>query len=41
MTSDVSKGIERTFTLARAEEVCDAVREWLDVVVGDAGRADR
>lgn len=41
MTRDVSMGIERTVTLARADDVCAAVREWLAAVVGDAGRPDR
>lgn len=36
MTGDVSAGIERTVTLARPDEVCAVVREWLASVVGDA-----
>jgi hypothetical protein len=40
MTADVSMGIERTVTLARADDVCAAVRQWLAAVVGDAGRPD-
>jgi len=34
MTGDVSMGIERTVTLARPDEVCAAVREWLAAVRG-------
>lgn len=40
MTGDVSLGFERAVTLARPDEVCAAVREWLTSVVGDGGRPD-
>jgi len=40
MTGDVSLGIERTVTFARADDVCDAVRDWLAAVVRDAGRPE-
>jgi hypothetical protein len=39
ITSDVSMGVERTMTLARADEVCDTVRGWLGAAVG--GGPDR
>ena len=36
MTSDVLVGFEHTLTLARPEEVCDVVREWLaDILEGE------
>lgn len=40
MTGDVSLGIERTVAFARADDVCDAVRDWLAAVVRDAGRPE-
>lgn len=36
LTGDVSIGFERELTLARTEEVCAAVREWLADILRDA-----
>lgn len=38
LSNDVSAGFDRTLTLARAEEVCAAVEEWLADIVIDAER---
>lgn len=37
LTSDVSSGFERTLTLARADEVCATVHEWLANHLTNAG----
>ncbi len=36
LSNDVSAGIERTLTLARAEAVCATVQEWLAGFLSDA-----
>ena len=33
LTSDVSAGIERTFTLADRDRVAEVVRSWLDEIL--------
>jgi hypothetical protein len=38
LTSDVSAGFETTLTLARSEEVCATVAEWLSSMVTEAER---
>jgi hypothetical protein len=35
ISRDVSAGFEQTLTLARTDEVCDTVKEWLFDLVGD------
>ena len=42
-TTDVSAGVERSVTLARAEDVSAAVQKWLAEVVGERepGTTDR
>jgi hypothetical protein len=40
ISTDVSAGIERTLTLARAEDVCATVHEWLAEIMSDAKRPD-
>lgn len=38
VSTDISSGFERTLTLARAEEVTEAVQEWLGDILSDAER---
>ena len=40
ITSDVSAGLERTLVLARPEEVCATVQEWLAGMIGGADPPD-
>jgi len=40
LSSDVSAGIERTLTLARADAVCAMVQEWLADIESDVEPAD-
>jgi hypothetical protein len=34
IVDDVSAGFERSVTLARTNQVCATVKEWLDDIVG-------
>lgn len=40
LSTDVSTGIERTMTFARAEAVCATVQEWLADIESDAEPAE-
>ena len=40
LTTDISTGIQNTLTLARAEEVCATVQEWLARISSVAGQED-
>ena len=37
--TDVANGLEHTLTTARADEVCGAVREWLEEMLRQEGAA--
>lgn len=36
LSGDISAGFDRTVNLARADEICDLVREWLAGIVAAA-----
>ena len=40
LTTDISTGIQNTLTLARPEEVCATVEEWLARILSVAGQED-